>query len=310
MLENSLKIREKYINKLKAKVDSLSESINLLNKVDRKLLIEQQQIGGAKLNKLMRSYSNIQNGGTLGPDGKHIDGTPTDDEPAPAVPVVPDAPVVPGAIKDILKISEIEKATLRKKAEILLQRKKLDEINKNIDALSKNFAPINAALLNVRDLINSIHIRIPKMNQASPPDISHLPFVYQYNIYHKVPYNQLHSVAAFANEADPRVKMNQFDKEPKENENPIVHDEKVEIAKFHGLPLPAENDVSYAADDTKVRDKYNEVLKEFVDSLDRFQAKMEESPTPSPAPPAPPAPQAGGSRRYFELPNALTETPY
>ena len=43
MLENSLKIREKYINKLKAKVDSLSESVNLLNKVDRKLLVEQQQ---------------------------------------------------------------------------------------------------------------------------------------------------------------------------------------------------------------------------------------------------------------------------
>ena len=297
MLENSLKIREKYINKLKAKVDSLSESINLLNKVDRKLLIEQQQMGGAKLNKLMRSYSNIQNGGTLGPDGKHIEGSPTDDE-------------VPAAIKDNLRFSDVEKAALRKKAEILLQRKKLDEINKNIDALSKNFAPINAALLNVRDLINSIHIRLPKMSQASAPDISHLPFVYQYNIYHQIPYDKLHSAVAFANEADPKVKMNKFDEVPVDGINPIVHDEKVEIAQFHGLPLPAETDAAYVADDTAVKQKYDEQLKEFVDSLVRFQAKMEESPTPSPAPPAPAGPLTGGSKRYFELPNALTETPY
>ena len=296
MLENSLKIREKYINKLKAKVDSLSESINLLNKVDRKLLIEQQQIGGAKLNKLMSSYSNIQNGGTLGPDGKHIEGTPTDDETS----------AVPAAIKDSLKISDIEKAALRKKAEILLQRKKLDEINKNIDALSKNFAPINAALLNVRDLINSIHIRIPKMNQASAPDISHLPFVYQYNIYHQIPYDKLHSAVAFANETDPKVKMNKFDEIPVDGVNPIVYDEKVEIAKFHRLPLAGVTDASYVADDTAVKQKYDEQLNEFVDSLVRFNAKMEESPTPSPTA----GPQTGGSRRYFELPNALTETPY
>ena len=294
MLENSLKIREKYINKLKAKVDSLSESVNLLNKVDRKLLFEQQQMGGAKLNKLMRSYANIQNGGA--------------DEEASAS---SSAPAVVAAVKDNLKFSDVEKAALRKKAEILLQRKKLDEINKNIDALSKNFAPINAALLNVRDLINSIHIRLPKMSEASAPDISHLPFVYQYNIYHQIPYENLHSAVAFAKETDPVKKMNQFDEVPVTGVNPIGRDEKVEIAAFHGLSLAVEGDPSYVADDTAVKQKYDEILKEFSDSLVRFQSKMIESPVePASSVPASPKPLTGGGNRHFNLPNSLTETPF
>ena len=299
MLENSLKIREKYINKLKAKVNSLTESINLLNKVDRKLLIEQQQIGGAKLNNLMRSYSNIQNGGTLGSDGKHIEGTSFEDEQSAT-------PSVATAIKDSLKFSDVEKAALRKKAEILLQRKKLDEINKNIDALSKNFAPINAALENVKDLINSIHIRLPKMSEASAPDISHLPFVYQYNIYHQIPYENLHSAAAFAKESDPITKMNKFDEVPVTGINPIDYEEKVEIAKFHNLSLPLESDSSYAGDNLAVKQKYDEVLKDFADSLVRFQNKMIESPAPVLSPP----PLIGGGNRQFNLPNSLTETPF
>jgi hypothetical protein len=46
MLENSLKIREKYVNKLKAKIDSITESLDLLHKVDMKLVGGGLQRGG------------------------------------------------------------------------------------------------------------------------------------------------------------------------------------------------------------------------------------------------------------------------
>jgi len=260
MLENSLKIREKYINKLKAKIDSIAESLDLLHKVDTKL------VGGG-----------LQRGG-LGEDG--------------------------------LKFSDLEQSALKKKREILLQANKLDALNANISKLSEKIKPIKDSLNNVRDLIDSIHIKLPKLNEANV-DFESLPLVYQYNIYHNVKANQLASVNDFKDKvgADKMVAfdLSPVDKDGKNNANhkDITSDEILLIGKFHNIENATLDNISAS---------YTNILEKFNASIAKDESEA--------VPPSPPDNQnnqnkylnlgliGGGRRNYRELPNSLTETPY
>jgi len=171
MLENSLKIREKYVNKIKAKVDSLSESIHLLEKVDKQLMKNQLQMGGARLNSLMKSYNSLQSGGAL-----------------PAAAVAPAPVVAPGtaAVSSSVDFRQVQEAALAKKAEILLQKDNIKKLQDNIDALKDGFAPINEILGNVKRLIDSINVEFDptKLNVGGPPKLSDWSPIAQYNLLH------------------------------------------------------------------------------------------------------------------------------
>ena len=170
MLENSLKIREKYVNKIKAKVDSLSESIHLLEKVDRQLMKEQVQMGGARLNSLMKSYNNLQSGGAsstlaaASSDAKGVD------------------------------FRAVQEAALKKKAEILLQRDSVDLLNANIAKLAQGFEPINKVLNNVKRLIESININLPDLAKADPPSVDAWSALAQYNLYRNNSWSKIKKV--------------------------------------------------------------------------------------------------------------------
>lgn len=284
MLENSLKIREKYINKLKSKVDSLVESVNLLKQVDKKLLNEGQQTGGAKLNKLMNSYARLQSGGAN------------------------------------YNFADIETAALRKKAQILVQRKEIEKLNTNMEALSKNFEPINKALENVRDLINSIQIKLPKLNSSPVPDFSHLPFVYQYNLYHEVPWDNLYSTVDIeAIQDDPEKRMNAFDQAPLANAKKITDDEKKLLEDFHkAKDVNAVPKTEYEANVKAFHDKiasydpYNTLIESERGVRQGPGGPPAAPPATPPAAeaPAPDLPQIGGGYRSFTLPESLTETPF
>lgn len=209
MLENSLKIREKYVNKIKAKVDSLNESISLLEKVDKQLMREQVQMGGAKLEKMIKAYNNIQAGGAA-PSTSAID------------------------------FKAVQESALRKKAEILLQRKSIDELNKNIAKLSEGFKPINDVLGNVKRLIDSISIDIPTLAEAKPPSIGDWSPLAQYNLYHNKAWEEIVNVSNLT--ANGEIDFAVFNKVPAENGATPGTDADRESIKAHLVAqLGAEN---------------------------------------------------------------------
>jgi len=63
MSENSLRIREKYISKLFKKIQDLEDGIDLLGQVDRRILRNSIQTGGAYLNNLEARSMYLQRGG-------------------------------------------------------------------------------------------------------------------------------------------------------------------------------------------------------------------------------------------------------
>ena len=185
MLENSLKVREKYVNKIRAKVDGLIESVNLLEKVDRQLLKNQVQMGGARLNKLKKSYKNLQSGGASGS----------------------------------IDFKAIQEAALAKKAEILLHKESIQKLNENIDKLSKSFEPINAVLANVKKLIDSIDMKMPDLKDATPPGMGDWSPLAEYNIFHNKAWSDLVFVDGITAGNDPKAEINfdVFNKRPEDN---------------------------------------------------------------------------------------------
>jgi hypothetical protein len=260
MLENSLKIREKYVNKIKAKVDSLNESISLLEKVDKQLMREQVQMGGAKLEKMIKAYNNIQAGGAAasGPSTSAID------------------------------FKAVQESALRKKAEILLQRKSIDELNKNIAKLSEGFKPINDVLGNVKRLIDSISIDIPTLAEAKPPSIGDWSPLAQYNLYHNKSWAEIVNVANLT-AANGEIDFTVFNKVPAENGATPGTDADRESIKGHLVAqLGAENV-------TNIENMYSDALV----VVHGVNAAKGSSSGPSPPGPQVPAP----------LPAVLTETP-
>ena len=260
MLENSLKIREKYVNKIKAKVDSLTESISLLEKVDKQLMRDQVQMGGAKLEKMINSY-NIQAGGAA-PGGASTSG---------------------------IDFKAVQESALRKKAEILLQRKSIDELNKNISKLSEGFKPINDVLGNVKRLIDSISIDIPTLGDAKPPSIGDWSPLAQYNLYHNKKWAEIVNVNNLIDSTNGNIIFDVFNKTPTENGATAGGDAERESIKAHLVAqLGAENV-------TNIESMYSDAL---VVVHGSNVAKAPDAP-PAGGPAAVPAP----------LPSALTETP-
>ena len=184
MLENSLKTREKYINKLKGKLDSMIESVSLLQKVDKKLLKVGVQNGGARLNNL--KMSNMRGGA-----GTNYD------------------------------FADVEKAALRKKAQILMQQRNIAELDKKLKSLTADFEPVQIALENVKELINSIKVSFPEnMLDGVVPNFSELPIVWQYNALHDVKFAELSSFNPGMNKLQPNIVA--FDAAPGASGAPIV----------------------------------------------------------------------------------------
>jgi hypothetical protein len=181
MFENSLRIREKYVNKIKSKVDSLMESVSLLEKVDRQLMNDQVQMGGARLNKLMKSYNNLQTGGASNIDFKAI-----------------------------------QEAALKKKAEINAQTESIKQLNANIEKLSVAFEPINKVLGNVKQLIESISVDIPELKEGAVPSIADWNPLAQYNLYHNMKWNEIVKVNDLT-DSNGEIDFNVFNKKPSEN---------------------------------------------------------------------------------------------
>jgi hypothetical protein len=197
MLENSLKTREKYINKLKGKLDSMIESVSLLQKVDKKLLKVGVQNGGARLNNLRI------------------------------------APMRGGADPKNYNFADVETAALRKKAQILLQQKNISDLKDKLQALTNDFKPVQIALENVKQLIDSIKVDFPKdILDNVVPNFSELPLVWQYNALHNIKFDNLYSFKVGAKDLSVDGNMSAFDIAPTEQSTAITQDEKNEMLAY------------------------------------------------------------------------------
>jgi hypothetical protein len=273
MLENSLKIREKYVNKIKAKVDSLNESISLLEKVDKQLMRDQVQMGGARLEQMIKSYNNIQAGGAAssGPSTSAID------------------------------FKAVQESALRKKAEILLQRKSIEELNKNIAKLSEGFKPINDVLGNVKRLIDSIQIELPTLAEAKPPSIGDWSPLAQYNLYHNKSWAEIVAVANLT-AANGEIDFNVFNKVPADNGATPGTDADRESIKGHLVAQLGAENVS------NIEEMYNAALlivhpinaaKGGPSSGPSAAAGLPENLTATPSAPSSPKPAASASKYRF-----------
>jgi len=196
MSENSLIIREKYISKLFKKIQELEEGIDLLGKVDRRILKKNIQAGGAYLDNLESRYQYLQRGGA-------------------------DASAGPGAgvNPENISLKGIQEAALIAKAKIRKQSEALKQASEDIKRLTENTAGLKNDLANLTGLVKSIKIgEIPDL-KSSPIDVSSFPNTIVYNSFWCVPWDDLRLVNPTLSEEQMDVLLN---KKPEEAGLPLL----------------------------------------------------------------------------------------
>jgi len=152
MSENNLQVRARYASKLLKKLDSLSESINLLSRVDKQLLSKSIQSGGARLQNL----SKYQSGGA-----------------------------------GIIDLKEIQKQALISRVRLQQQKEALDVARKTITELNTNLAGVREAISGLTQLMEGLNFEIEPLGKADIPDLSHFQETLLYNAFHNVQWNSL-----------------------------------------------------------------------------------------------------------------------
>jgi hypothetical protein len=152
MSENNFQVRARYAAKLLKKVDALSESINLLSRVDKQLLKQNIQSGGARLQNLSR----YQRGGA-----------------------------------GIIDLKEIQKQALISRVRLQQQKEALDVARKTITELNTNLAGVREAISGLTQLMEGLNFDIEPLGKADIPDLSHFQETLLYNAFHNVPWTQL-----------------------------------------------------------------------------------------------------------------------
>ena len=179
MSEKSLEIRQKFINKILKKVDSLEESLTLLSNVDKRMLKKGIQLGGARLHNL------IQMGGA-DPSGVF------DENPLGNIQVNADAKSAPAPPKkDLLELKGIQKQALISKVRLVKQREALEKAQKTIWELNNNLSGIRAAILSISKLMEGLNEDMPKLDEANIPNLSSYMDVYLWNAFHGIHWSQL-----------------------------------------------------------------------------------------------------------------------
>ena len=174
MSENSLIIREKYISKLFKKIQELEEGIDLLGKVDRRILKKNIQSGGAYLDSLETRARHIQTGGAEAGSGP--------------------------STGEKISLKGIQEAALIAKSKIRSQSAALEQAAKDIQKLTANTAELRSDLANLTGLVKSIKIgEIPDL-KSSPIDVSSYTNMILYNAFNCVPWNSLVFVEASLSE--------------------------------------------------------------------------------------------------------------
>ena len=231
MSENSLRIREKYISKLFKKIQDLEEGIDLLGQVDRRILRNSIQTGGAYLNNLEARSMYLQRGGSdpLGGSGGSGSssvplGSPSRGSSAPVGSSLssaglgslsgigfgggaggsgpPPPPPPPGgssgggaAAVERASLREIQEAALVAKSKIRSQEDELKAASDNITALKANTGKLKNDLLSLRKLVSSITIKeFPEIDPGDIPTIDTIPKSMQYNSYWTIPWEKLRKV--------------------------------------------------------------------------------------------------------------------
>jgi len=155
MDENDLQIRARYAAKLLNKVNTLSESINLLTRVDKQLLKQNIQSGGARLQNLSR----YQRGGA---------GT--------------------------IDLKEIQKQALISRLRLQQQKEALGVARKTINELNTNLAGVREAISGLTELMEGLNFDIEPLAKADIPDLSHFQKTLLYNAFYNIPWNELKSL--------------------------------------------------------------------------------------------------------------------
>ena len=152
MSENNFQVRARYAAKLLKKVDALSESVNLLSRVDKQLLKRNIQSGGARLQNLSR----YQTGGA-----------------------------------GIIDLKEIQKQALISRVRLQQQKSALDTARETINQLNTNLSGVREAISGLTQLMEGLNFDIEPLGKADIPDLSHFQETLLYNAFHNVPWNEL-----------------------------------------------------------------------------------------------------------------------
>ena len=129
MSENNFQVRARYATKLLKKLDSLSESVNLLSRVDKQLLSKSIQSGGARLQNLSR----YQTGGA-----------------------------------GIIDLKEIQKQALISRLRLQEQKSALDVARKTITELNTNLAGVREAISGLTQLMEGLNQNFFSKNGPTP----------------------------------------------------------------------------------------------------------------------------------------------
>ena len=166
MSENSLRIREKYISKLFRKIQDLEEGINLLGQVDRRILRNSIQTGGAYLENLEAKAMYLQRGGGSSGGGGEND-------------------------IDQIRMKQIQENALIQKARIDEQEEQLNRASQTIRSLNLKTFDLRTTLENLSDLISSIKLKNVNLPKSYPFDLDSWNPILIYNAYHGIPFNEL-----------------------------------------------------------------------------------------------------------------------
>jgi hypothetical protein len=185
MSEKSLEIRQKFINKILKKVDSLEESLTLLSNVDKRMLKKDIQLGGARLRNLH------QMGGFLyGGDGEEAAAPDAGLKPTESN----SAPAALGGKKDLLELKGIQKQALISRVRLAKQREALEKAQKTIWELNNNLSGIRASILSISKLMEGLNEDMPKLDEANIPNLSSYMDVYLWNAFHGIHWENLQNL--------------------------------------------------------------------------------------------------------------------
>lgn len=191
MSKNSLEIRQKYVAKLLKKVDSLTESVNLLAGVDNKIFTKQIQRGGAYLHQLQSR----QRGGADTPKAGEAGETGVSSSVAGETGVgaagLAAAAANMASNKVPIDLKEMQKNVLVTKYKLQKQNDAIELARSTISKLNSNLGEVKDAIKELNELMRGLNFDFEPLDEPPEVDLTSYKTTILFNAYKDISWAEM-----------------------------------------------------------------------------------------------------------------------
>jgi hypothetical protein len=188
MSKNSLEIRQKYVAKLLKKVDSLTESVNLLAGVDNKIFTKQIQKGGAYLQQLQSR----QRGGADSPKAGEtgVSGSVAGETGVGAAGLAAAAANM-ASNKVPIDLKEMQKNVLVTKYKLQKQNEAIELARSTISKLNSNLGEVKDAIKELNELMRGLNFDFEPLDEPPEVDLTSYKTTILFNAYKDISWAEM-----------------------------------------------------------------------------------------------------------------------